>query len=145
MLQQSLDTKRIEQAASIPDPGARRRKAEQGPAPVRFVTGPRDEPEPEQPAELEGDGARGDAQPAGQLSRRNGTDWIEVLEDAGEVGAQANPGGGFVDVTTPAGREHQGNRAHDLAGRPGGGGRHCPKAGEDSLVCQIKLVVRGPG
>ena len=140
MLQERLNTPGIEQAARIPHPGAGSSQPKQSPPPIRVVAASRDQPESDEATELERDGAGGDAQPAGQLARGGRTDRIEVLQNAGQVGAQPDPGAGFMDRTAPAGGEHQGNRAHHPPGRAGRERGHGPQAGEDSLVCQIKLI-----
>jgi hypothetical protein len=104
---------RIEQGALLPQPSPRVGQAELDAAGVALVTRARDEAQPGESGELERDSARRNPHPCGELTNREGLDGIQLLQHAGEVGAEPSPARERVTVTAPAGRVNRGIGGQD--------------------------------
>lgn len=98
-----------------PYPGSHLGQSEQDPTAVGAVLFPDDQPEPDQAGELDRDGGGGDAEPAGELSRRNRRRWIEMLENAGQMIGEASAGWEIPDApATPGGVKGRIRRQHGV-------------------------------
>lgn len=93
----------IEQGPDAAHPLPRLGEAEVYPAGVPFVAGPGDESEPGQAGELQGHRRGGNPELSGEVADSARDDGIEVLQQAGEAGGQAPPGGRIAHLAAAAG------------------------------------------
>lgn len=105
----------IEQRSLTPHPGSNLGESQQDTAAVGTVLFPENQAEPDKTGELDRDGGGGDAEPAGELTRRNRSGWIEMFENAGQMIGEA-PARGLIPnaPAAPGGVKGRISRQHGV-------------------------------